>query len=66
MQGPCPQIAGALRLLGAPQIAGGLSDCWGPLRLLGALVHCTTCTTHCYATAQDRSYKKNIRPVVPI
>ena len=44
-----PQIAGGLKLMGppdcswpfrllkAPQIAGGPSDCWGPLRWLGPL-----------------------------
>ena len=42
-------LSGALQIKG-PHIPGGPSDNWGPLRWLGALVHCTTCTTHCYAT----------------
>ena len=31
----------------------GTSGSWGPLSAGGALVHCTTCTTYCYATVKQ-------------
>ena len=31
---------------------------WGPPECRGALVHCTTCTTYCYATASEQKTKK--------